>query len=385
MIYLNHAATTYPKPSIVTETVMKAISEVPASQYRGTIGNIDCVNWEKLCRGNLARLFQIKDPDRIFFTSGSTQAINMAILGSCRSNSDRHGIVITATEHNAVLRTIYDGLRNELSSGQLYVKEVPCDSSGYVDVEDMEKVITEDTLLVVVNHISNVTGALQNVEAIGEITRAKGALYLIDASQSAGVVEVNVDKLKPDFMAFTGHKSLYGIQGAGALYIRPGLEIRAVLFGGTGTDSEIMIPERPFYQVGTGNIPGIAGLYAGTEFLLNEGMENVIAREKELMKRLYEGLKEIEEVKVYAQIQPVGTAISFNLRGLAPSDVGYILSGSFGIQTRTGLHCAPHIHEYIGSGAKGTVRVSISYMTKENEIDEFLEAIKALAGNCPNT
>ena len=379
MAYLNNAATTYPKPEVVKQAVARSLDDLPTSQYRGTVGNdIDCVDWEKLCRENLARLFQIKEKDRIVFTSGSTQALNMAILGVCRSGIKRHGIVITATEHNAVLRTIYDGLKHELESGELYVRVVPCDKSGYVDLEEMDSAIDDDTALVIVNHVSNVTGAMQDVNGIGQICRSKGALFLVDASQSAGVVPISVEELEPDFLAFTAHKSLFGIQGCGGLYINPQIELRPIMFGGTGTNSEVMVPEKPFYQVGTANIPGIAGLCAGVGFVLENGIDKIMQKDEKLMGTLYEGLKSIEKVVVYADKQPCGAALSFNIEGLSSSDVGYILSGSYGIQTRTGLHCAPFIHEYLGSGKMGTVRVSVSYLTEEKEIYELLDAVKEI-------
>lgn len=385
MVYLNHAATTYPKPQCVIDSAVQAMTCLPQAQYRGVSDTNENKNWIKLCRGNLARLFQVENPERIFFTSGATQSLNMAILGFCKAVgamsgkvNSRRGIVITATEHNAVLRTIYDGLWEELATGKIYVTVAPCDAGGYVNTKDMEKLITEDTALVIVNHCSNVTGAVQDVARIGKIAMERGAVYLVDASQSAGALEIDVKAMHIDMLCFTGHKGLLGIQGCGGLYVRPGIELRSILFGGTGTDSSTMIPKTPFYEVGTANIPGIAGLNAGVEYIFNRGIRAIREQEEGLIKRLYEGMKSCAGVTVYADRQPEGTALSFNVQGLAPEDVGYILAGSYGICVRTGLHCAPLIHQYLGTLPLGTVRVSISCMTTEADVDSFLGALEEL-------
>ncbi len=377
-VYLNNAATTYPKPETVLRMAEEALANPPQSQYRSSAA--DTLPYEKLCRRNLARLFGIPGPDRIFLTSGATQALNMAVLGVFRQpDRKRHGLVITQTEHNSVLRTVYDGLAEELSGGRVHVTCVACDANGHVDPEDMRRAVTEDTALVVLNHCSNVTGALQDARAIGKIAHEKGALFLLDVSQSAGCLPVSANELETDLLAFTGHKALFGMQGTGGLYIREGLTLRPVLFGGTGTDSAVLVPEKPFYEVGTANGPGIASLYAGTEYLLNLGIEEVMRQEQRLMKVLYEGLKDIPMVRVYSDRLPEGPLLSFRVRGLRPSDVGYILSGTYQISVRTGLHCSPLIHKALGTEDGGTVRVSISYLTKETDAEYFIGAVREIA------
>lgn len=376
MVYLNHAATTYPKPQTVLEAVARSIAEPPASQYRGAVPAQYSEDIMKLCRENLARLFHIGEPHRIYFTSGSTQSLNMAILGL---RSRRRQIAFTAAEHNAVLRTIYHGRKREIEEGIIIPVMIPCDGSGYADMDMMRRAITEDTALVIVNHSSNVTGAVQDIAAVGRWAREAGALFLVDASQSAGALPIDVEKQQIDMLAFTGHKGLYGIQGSGGLYIREGTDMEPILFGGTGADSRTMIPETPFMEVGTANIPGIAGMNAGAAFVLEEGLEKIQAHERELMECLYQGLCECQGVQVYAHRQPGGTALSFNIKGLSPSDAGYILCGTYGITLRTGLHCAPAIHKYLGTQKQGTVRVSISYLTRRDEVECFLEAVRALS------
>ncbi len=404
MIYLNHAATTYPKPQVVQEAVARSIQEPPQSQYRGVAGSVYGEDVGKLCRENLARLFHIREPKRIFFTSGSTQALNMAILGlpyplkgggalqgteaaaggSRQQGTEKRGgrrrIVFTAAEHNAVLRTIYDGLREKIADGSVMPVVVPCDRSGYVDMESMEQAITEDTALVIVNHSSNVTGAVQDIARIGSWARQKGAYFLVDASQSAGALPIDVEAAGIHMLAFTGHKGLYGIEGTGGLYVEPGIILRPLVYGGTGTDSATLVPGEPFYEVGTMNQPGIAALCAGTRFILEVGLEQVMAWEQALVKRLYEGLRAIKGVTVYGDRQPEGTAVSFNLEGLSPADVGYILAGSYKIQVRTGLHCAPLLHECLGTQGQGTVRASISYLSKEEDVEALLGAVRELMG-----
>lgn len=375
MIYFNHAATTYPKPRRVLEAVARSLENVPDSQYRSVSCGEYKENVTKLCRGNLARLFHIENPERIFFTSGSTQALNMAILGF---RSKRRRLVYTATEHNAVLRTIFDGLKEEIASGKLAPVEVGCDGGGYVDMEAMEQAVTEDTGLVIVNHSSNVTGAVQNIEKIGRLAKEKGACFLVDASQSAGALPIDVEALNIDMLAFTGHKGLYGIQGTGGLYLRDGIALRPLLFGGTGKDSRTLAPEAPFYEVGTMNIPGIAGLNAGIEYVLETGLSEIMSHERELMEMLYEGLRENPGIVLCGDRPPEGCALSFTVPGFSPADIGYILAGTYGIQVRTGLHCAPLIHRYLGTEKDGTVRVSISAMTKPEEVTALVEALKEM-------
>lgn len=375
MIYLNHAATTWPKPQQVLDAAARALTELPASQYRGAAYREDTQDTGKLCRGNLARLFQIGEPERIFFTGGSTQALNMAILGFC---STRKRIVYTAGEHNAVLRTIYDGLREEIAAGRILPVEVGCDGGGYVDMEAMEQAIDEDTGLVIVNHSSNVTGAVQDIRQIGRWAREKGACFLADVSQSAGALPIAVEDMCIDMLAFTGHKGLYGIQGTGGLYVGKGIPLRPLLYGGTGRDSRTLVPEEPFYEVGTMNMPGIAALNAGVEYVLDMGLEKIAAHENGLMKILYEGLRENRKVVLCGEKQPEGTALSFTVPGLSPGDIGYILAGTYGIQVRTGLHCAPLIHKYLGTEKEGTVRVSVSLMTKTEEAEALVRAMEEL-------
>ena len=415
IVYLNQAATSWPKPEAVRKTVSEVLAMPPQSQYRGT--GPDPVFYDKQCRALLAKLFEIEDPQRIVFTSGATQALNLAILGLFKNPDSgnvfsllrtgnagteqpgdtdrtdllpenngqketvrtRRGIVLTQTEHNSVLRTVFDGLSEEPGQNRAEVRVVPCDRYGYVDMDRMREAVTRETALVVLNHCSNVTGALQDAKTVGRIARENGALFLLDASQSAGCLPVSVRETGADLMAFTGHKALFGMQGTGGLYIREGIPLRPLLFGGTGTDSAVMIPEKPFYEVGTQNLPGIASLYAGVNFILETGLPAIMEKERRLMRLLFEGLKSIPMAKVYADRVPEGTSLSFRIRGMLPSDVGYILSGTYHIAVRTGLHCSPLIHRAMGTENGGTVRVSISFLTEEADVLYFLGAVREIA------
>lgn len=377
MIYLNQAATTYPKPESVQKMVERCITALPFSQYR-SVADGGGTDYEGICRSCLAQLFGIKEEKRIYFTSGATQGLNTAILGFAPPEN-RGGIVVTATEHNSVLRPVMDGLSGALANGQRTLTVVPCGSDGMVSPAEMEKAMTEHTGLVILNHCSNVTGAAQDAKAIGELCRRKGAVFLLDASQSAGILDIDADAMNVDMMVWTGHKSLFGIQGSGGLYIRSGIPVRPIQFGGTGYDSRTLVLEEPAYETGTANLPGIAAMAAGVRFLLDTGLETVWEKDHTLMTILYEGLKAVPGVTVYAGHVPEGTALAFNIDGLSPADAGYILAGSYGILVRTGLHCAPLIHSCIGSGDMGCIRASVSWFNTQEEAEALVTAVKELS------
>lgn len=377
MIYFNQAATTYPKPEQVRKMVERCITVLPFSQYR-SVADEQEVDYPGLARRRLSQLFGIPDQERIFFTSGATEGLNMAILG-WQPGQGRGGIVVTAAEHNSVLRPVMDGLSSSLKGGSRSVTVVPCDRDGRIIMEEMERAVTAQTGMVILNHCSNVTGALQDAAKVGRLCKSNGAVFVLDASQSAGVIPVDVEQMQVDMLIWTGHKSLFGIQGSGGIYIRKGLPVRPILFGGTGYDSKSLILEEPAYETGTANMPGIASMAAGVGFIQETGLAHIYEKDHRLITRIYEGLKEITGVTVYGSHVPEGTAVAFGMKGISPSDAGYILSGSYGIQVRTGLHCAPFIHDCIGSGQEGCVRVSISYFNTEEEVDALLQAVGEIA------
>jgi len=375
MIYFNNAATTFPKPQSVIDAVNKCLQQAPTDQFRNNTETGEIISQ---CKNNLAKLFHIKTPERIFFTSGATEALNMVIKGL--NFSGKH-IVTTTTEHNSVLRPLSRFIEAYNSTGNKTITYVDCNSDGFVPVADIEKNIKANTIAVIINHCSNVTGVLQDIEKIGKITRNRGVLFIVDASQSAGSVNIDVEQSNIDLLIFTGHKGLMGIQGIGGFYVRPGIKLRATKLGGTGKDSHIInFPEDyQQYEAGTMNIPGITALNQGIKFILDTNTEKIIAKEKRLTTKLFSELNKLKNVIIYAKsAENHGPALSFNIKGVPPGDVGYILQHSGEYVVRTGLHCAPLIHNALNASEKGTVRVSFSFFNTEKEIDGLVKIIQQI-------
>ena len=375
MIYLNNAATSYPKPREVHEAIASYLAREPF--HAGRVGferqREDAV-W--ICRQRLATLFGVEDPTHIVFTSGATESLNLALLGS---NLKGH-VVTTAVEHNSVLRPL-QRLRHEQG---LELTVVDCDANGQVAPSDIARAIRPDTGAVVVNHGSNVTGAVLDLEAVGRIARQHAVLFVVDASQSAGVEPIDVKTQSIDLLAFAGHKSLYGVPGIGGLYIRDALSLRPLKVGGTGIRSDLLDQPRQmplYYEAGTANMPGIVALSAGVNFVLQEGIDAIARRKRRHVERLVAELATIPGVVLYAPDVARASAgmLSFNLEGINPEEAGYMLEESFGIVARTGLHCAPLIHQALGSFPAGSIRVSPSCFTTSGDIDRLIEAVKAMA------
>ncbi|MCD8202988.1 MAG: aminotransferase class V-fold PLP-dependent enzyme [Prevotella sp.] len=378
MIYLNNAATTYPKPQCVTEALVSAWALPPESPYRSTSyqGENDVLT---ACRKNLGKMFGILDYERIYFTSGATDAINRVFGGLDLLDLP---IVVTCTEHNSVLRPLFN---NAMLSKNLHI--VDCDDKGRVLPERVEKVLAsceayklpmgvKYTGLLVLNHCSNVTGAVQDAERIGEICRKYGFLFMLDVAQSAGCIPIKADEWGVDVLAFTGHKGFFGPQGTGGYFVRRGLFFRPMMYGGTGVDSNRLVytGDDFEYEVGTQNIVGITGLNAGARYVLDKGVAEIEKEEQEKMAYLYEELSKNPNVILYGNATDnKGPVMSFNIKGIPPSDVGYILQNVYDITVRTGIHCCPLIHRAIHS--QGTVRVSISDVTSVNDVEELLRAI----------
>lgn len=375
MIYLNNAATSYPKPPSVAKAMLACLESVPESLGRAVSEQADATV-VTACRKNLATLFGATDPNRIVFTSGATEALNLALRGLRLQGSH---VITTAIEHNSVLRP----LKTMERDGEIELTIVDCDRNGYVSPADIQGSLRTNTRLVVVNHASNVTGEILDICAIAAIAHEHGALLLVDASQSAGCVPMDVAKWQIDLLAFAGHKSLLGPRGIGGLYIREGIELLPLKVGGTGTHSSILLqpgelPAR--YEAGTLNVPGIAGLNAGVEFVLEAGLSVINQVKQARFQRMLDGLAELPKIRLYGRREgrdrlPV---FCFNIEGLAPSDVGYILENSFSIVVRSGLHCAPLIHKALGSWPEGAVRVSPSSFTTDADADSFLGSLRGL-------
>ncbi len=372
MVYLNQAATTWPKPARVLEAHGLALSRLPAGQFRGGDSS-EGQNPMDDCRKLLGAVLGVADHRRIYFASGATDAANMLICGLPLKG---RRVLATQTEHNSILRPL---LNHRDRVGRVDI--VPCDSSGRVDPEAMEAMLNADTAAVFVNHCSNVTGAVQDVEALAETARRHSALLVLDAAQSAGCVPVKADEWGADALIFTGHKSLFGPQGTGGYYVREGVSFVPGRYGGTGRNSRQLTYENGDFEFepGTQNLPGIQALAAGAQYVLEEGVERIARRERELMNRLRKGLSPIGGVRLYGGGNAAGPLLSFNIDGLKPSDAAYILEGVYGIRVRAGLHCAPLIHKAMGTEDFGTVRASVSAMNTEQDIDCLISAVREIA------
>lgn len=376
MIYLDNAATTFPKPEAVYRAQDSAARSIGVSPNRG--GYRQSLAASRLVfevREALATLLGITDSSRIILTHSATEALNLAIKGLLRPGDH---VVSTSMEHNSLARPLYAAAATGVS-----IDWVQADRNGYVTADAIMAAVRSDTRLVAVTHCSNVTGSVNPVAEIGALLRARGVLFLVDGAQSAGSLPVDVMAMNIDLFAAPGHKGLYGPQGTGLLYIAPGIELRPLLHGGTGSGSTELelpmeLPER--YESGTMNTPALAGLKAGVDFLLAQGVATVHAAEQELVARLIAGLQGIAGITVYnADPQrPRGAVVSFTAAGLDPSRIGFLLDSSYAIAVRVGLHCAPLAHKTIGTFPEGTVRVSPGMFTTAGEIDRFIAAVAAI-------
>ena len=370
MIYLNQAATSYPKPQCVLDAFNEYMNGIPSGQMRSSVAaeSGDVMND---CRKSLGKLLGVSAWNRIFFTSGATESANLLIQGMDWTG---YHVFVTQTEHNSILRPV---MNHPALAGRVHV--IPCDETGYVSAQAVEHAIQGKQGMVIVNHCSNVTGTIQPVREIAEAARQNGCLVAVDASQSAGCIPVSTDDWGADALVFTGHKSLMGLTGTGGIYVRPGLEIRPLKFGGTGTDSRKLQygPREYEYEPGTQNLAGIAALKAGVDEILSIGTEVIHAKEQEEMDWLWNVLAALPGVCLYGPAAGTdrGPVLSFNFEKLSASDAAYILNEAYHIIIRTGLHCAPLIHEAIGSGRYGTLRISISRLTTHKELETFAEAV----------
>ena len=379
LVYLDNSATSWPKPQGVVEAIRKAIEKYGANPGRsGHKLAIEAARIIYQTREALAELFGLEDPERIILTKNVTEALNLVLYGFLKPGDH---VITSSMEHNSVMRPLRD-----LEKKGVEVTQIRASEKGEIDPRDLLKSIRKNTKLVVLVHISNVTGTIMPVEEILKITKDHGIPLLLDAAQSAGTIPINLRELPVDLLAFTGHKGLFGPQGTGGLVINTeGLEekIEPLMRGGTGSKSEEeeqpeFLPDK--YESGTPNTPGIAGLGEGVRFILKEGINRIMEKKEKLTLKLLEGLKEIKGVKLYGSLDPkkqIGI-VSFNVEGKSPSEVSYLLDEKYNILSRPGLHCAPSAHKTIGTFPFGTVRFSVGYFNTEEEIEYALQAVKNL-------
>ena len=378
LIYLDNAATSYPKP----EKVYKFMDDF----YRnfgvnpGRSGFDLCLEAGKMVddtRKMLTKYFNGKDHNRLCFSYNATDALNLIINGMLREGD--HAITSTL-EHNSVLRPLYH-LRK---FNNVEVDYMPFDSNGFVDPDDFRKKIKGNTKLIILNHASNVIGTIQPVKEIGKYSRERGIPFVVDASQSTGKIPFDIEEFNVDIVAFTGHKSFLGPTGIGGLYVREGIEIRHTRAGGTGVRSaeRTHLDEYPYrLEYGTINIVGIAGLHAGLLWIEEMGLKCLHNKEMKLTKMLRDGLKDISGVTMYCQTDLAKhiSVIPFNVDGFEALNVGTFLDVDYNIATRTGLHCAPLVHEQLDTvRINGAVRLSIGPFNTEDHIKDSINAVKQI-------
>ncbi len=379
LIYLDNGATSYPKPDEVYTFMDSFYRNFGVNPGRS--GYDLCMETGAMVdntRKMLADLFNGSDPDRLCFSYNSTDALNLIIFGLLKRGE--HAIT-TTLEHNSVLRPLYH--QNKINGVE--VDYIPFDANGFVDPDDFKQKIKANTRLVIVNHASNVIGTLQPLEAIGRICRERGVAFAIDASQSAGKVPIDIEQLHIDVVAFTGHKSLLGPTGIGGLYVRPGIDIRHTRAGGTGVRSaeRMHLDEYPYrLEYGTGNVLGIAGLHAGLKWIQEKGIDSIHKHEMRLARMLIDGLSKMDGVSLHCQDNLADhiAVISFNVDGMEPLNTGTLLDGEYNIACRTGLHCAPLVHEQLGTAQTGgSVRIGIGPFNTEDHIKSTIQAVEEIA------
>ncbi len=376
MIYLDNAATTLRKPECVVEAVTRALCSMGNPGRSAHDGALSASRTVFEARLALAELFGAESPDRIAFTANATEALNIAIKGIL--NPGDH-VITTALEHNSVLRPLY-----EMEDKGVELTILPADRQGRLKEADFEAAIRTNTRAIVCTHGSNLTGNLVDIGRVGQIARRHGLLLVADASQTAGVFPIDVQKMQIDILCFTGHKSLLGPQGTGGLYVREGVEVRPLLSGGSGVQTYLRRhpPQMPTaLEAGTLNAHGIAGLLAAVRYLQAAGLDAIRERELDLMERFYRQVSAIPGVTVYGDFSrrmrcPI---VALNIRDYDSGEVSDALSSQYGIATRPGAHCAPRMHQALGTVEQGAVRFSFSHYNTEKEIETAVSALRELA------
>ncbi|MCU0576590.1 MAG: aminotransferase class V-fold PLP-dependent enzyme [Desulfobacterota bacterium] len=377
-IYLDNAASSWPKPESVIRAVELTLREAAANPGRsGHSLSVEAARIISDARSEAAAFFGVADPLRIVFTKNATESLNIVINGLLRPGDH---VITSRMEHNSVMRPL-----NAARERGISISSVRCSRTGELDPDDVRKAVTKDTRLVVLTHASNVTGTIMPVAEVGAITRGEGIPFCVDAAQSAGCLPIDVDAMNIDLLAFTGHKALYGPQGTGGLFIRGGLEaeISPLVMGGTGSASEheeqpLFMPDK--YESGTPNTAGIAGLLEGGRFVSSQGIASIRDHEMALASVLLEGLDGIPGVRVHGPAEPEKRipVVSFTVDGMDASEVAYRLDDGCGIMVRPGLHCAPSAHRTLGTFPGGTVRFGFGFFNTAEQVRTALEAVSSI-------
>ncbi|PQP84112.1 cysteine desulfurase [Paenibacillus sp. PCH8] len=380
VIYLDHAATSWPKPPAVGEAMMSALEIAGANPGRGShrmAVQASRVLFE--ARRSISTIFGIKNANDIAFGSNTTEALNLAIQGSLREGDH---VIATMAEHNSVRRPL-EYMRR---SRNVDVDYVPVNAAGEIDLVQMERMFRSNTRLVVCTHSSNLLGSILPIGEISLLCRKYQAILLVDSAQSAGVMPVDVQQLEIDMLAFPGHKGLLGPQGTGGLYIAPELDVQPLLHGGTGSQSEALEqpkvrPDR--YEAGTPNTVGIAGLNAGVKHVIEMTPASIYQHEWKLTQHMMEGLSSVKGIRMLGpQIgKPRTGLLSFTVEGYDSAQLAFRLDRNYGIAVRSGFHCTPLAHESAGTTATGAVRASVGYNSTKEQVDALIEAVMELTGS----
>ncbi|MGD0152775.1 MAG: aminotransferase class V-fold PLP-dependent enzyme [Thermacetogeniaceae bacterium] len=375
MIYLDNAATTWPKPPGVEKAIVETLREKGANPGRGSHQlSLAAGRVVYHTRGLLAELFNVHDPSRIVFTLNCTEALNLALKGFLKPGDH---VVTSSMEHNSMIRPL-----KALSAFGVEYTVVPCNQRGELDPAGLEQALQANTKMIALIHASNVTGTLLPIAEAGLLARQHGLALLVDAAQTAGIFPLDVEKLNIDLLAFPGHKGLYGPPGTGGLYVRDGISLVPLRYGGTGSQSESeeqpnIMPE--MFESGTVNTIGIAGLGAGVEFLLEEGLDRIREHEATLLEQLRFGLAAIPGLILYGPgQQPQAPVLSVNIRGNDSGEVAFLLDRIYQIAIRAGLHCAALAHRTLGTTKQGVVRFGLSYFNTAEEIGQAIKAMEEL-------
>ncbi len=374
MIYFDNAATTMPKPACVTEAVVAAMNSFGNSGRAAHGQSMDASRTIYEARERLAKLFNCPRANNVVFTANSTEALNIAIRGLLKPGDH---VISTDLEHNSVLRPLYD-----LADNGVEIDFLSADKQGNIDYDDFTRLLKKNTKAVVCTHASNLTGNLLDIKRIGRFAAEHDLLFIVDASQTAGVFPIDMRVMNISVLCFTGHKSLLGPQGTGGLCVADGVEIRPLKSGGTGVRTYLRhqpeeLPTR--LEAGTLNGHGIAGLLAALNYIDEIGCENIRAKESGLMKRFYEGVREIPGMKIYGDFgREKAPIVSLNWQDVPSGELADELAEDYGIATRAGAHCAPRLHEALGTKEQGAVRFSFGYHNTVDDVDRALDALRKM-------
>lgn len=376
-IYLDNAATSFPKPKEVSEAVYDFMINNGTSSGRGAYKKAmesDFIVYE--CRKLIGEIFNFNNPKNVIFTSNITESINMVLRGMLNENDH---VITSSLEHNAVWRT----LKTLEKERNIEISKTKCNNQGLTKAQDVKKLIKENTKLIIFTGASNVIGTIQPIEEIGQIARENKIPFVVDGAQICGGYPIDICKNNIDILTFTGHKSLLGPMGTGGIVINCDYNIHPIKSGGTGGDSayEYQVDYYPNkLEAGTLNVSGICGLRAAVKFLKKEKIVKIYEKEKKLIEYALKVLSKVKDIEIYGpkDSEKITPVISFNIKNKRPEEVANILDYKFDIMVRAGLHCSPCAHEIIGTKDIGTVRVSLGYFNKKEEIDKLAYALNSL-------